>query len=517
MKISEPNAAENIRPSAPADSRERPSQQQLQITNSSLHECDWISTSLCLPPLDAHGGDVIYLRLPAHQSEASRLKQHGGEGYINDRYSSENDNRLSLMQLDNYLATIPQLVLSTQRLLHGDSATKHNTSNQHDHGECFRTTLGKGNQNSRSSNDMQMRQSAPPHHRLITSANSGRVINVLQGEIAHCTASQADILVSDGATTCHIVALWSRYIDSKSDEGQDFIDTIFNGSALATLTHIDGPGYERCVRDAIYEHIQYHSGQSWQITDNNYTADVINSWSHQASFGKGIIDISIHVMGGFNDQNGSSIEISSSVLKTFAAVSSECNYNSIGRRLPQIRMTLKTCAVASANDDGSRCPLGRGLGLEVATGSIFLAEVDDIAEDGDIVPGASANDGISAQGPAVTVRSVRLWASSFHLPRSKQENRLIVIHRPDSNFLCIEPFFFGYHINAQRLLDYSDKKLLLATSTSPDVERNNFVGKVRVSLTYMNRNKSEKIFQLGRPIKFKRVGQNGWILITEES
>jgi len=397
------------------------------------------------------------------------------------------------------------LVLSTQRLLRVDSATKNNISNRRDHSECIRTTPGKDNHSVRSRCDPQMRRVDPPQHRLITSSNAGRVINVLQGEIAHCTSSQADILVSDEATTCHIVALWSRYIDSKSDEGQD--STEFNGNVLATLTHIDRPGYKGCVRNAIDEHIKYHSVQSRQITDDDDTEDVINSCAHQASFEKGIIDISIHILGGFDDQDSRSIEIASSVLQTLAAVSSECNYNAARRRLPQVHMALKTCAVASANDDGTRCPLGRGLGLEVESGSVFLAEVADDR--------AAVNGSVSAQGPEVTLRSVRLWASSFHLPRSEQETRLIVIHRPDSEFLCVESFFFDHHSNAQRLLDLrSDEKLLHITSTSPDVEKPNFVAKVRESLTYMNQNKSKNVFPLGQAINFERVGLNGWINVA---
>ena len=515
MKIGEPTAVENIVQSADTQdnricgqfsSRERPAQQQHQVMNSSTHACDWISTSLRLPPMDAHGGEVLHLRLPANLSEYSHVNQDAEMGYSN---GSENATR-RLVQLDNYLASIPPLVLSTQRLLHVDSATKNNISNRRDHG----TTPGKGNHSSRSRCDPQMRRLDPPRHRLITSSNSGRVINVLQGEIAHCTSSQADILVSDEATTCHIVALWSRYFDSKSDEGRD--STEINGNVLATLTHIDRPGYQRCVRDAINEHIKYHSAQSRQITDDDDTEDVINSCSHQSSFEKGIIDISIHMMGGFNDQDSSSIEITSSVLQTFAAVSTDCNYNSVRRRLPQVRMTLKTCAVSTANDDGTRCPLGRGLGLEVESGSIFLAEVaDDVAKDGDIqVLGAAMNGSVSAQGPEVTLRSVRLWASSFHLPRSEQVIRLIVIHRPDSEFLCIKSFFFDHHSNAQRLLDCSDENLLRFTSTSPDVEKPNFVAKVRESLTYMNQNKSKQVFPLGQPIQYERVGLNGWVKVA---
>ncbi len=433
---------------------------------------------------------MVYLRLPSAQfSEASRLNQHGEKGH--------KKNKLRLMQLDHYLASEPSLVLSTKKILHVDPATKNSIINRHD--ERARTTPGEGNQMSRSGNDPQIRHVVFAEHRLITSSNSGRVINVLQGEIAHCTSSQADILVSDGATTCHIVALWSRYIDSSLDGVQDITATIPKSNMLATLTHIDEPGYERCVRNAIDHHIKYHS-QLRQTANDNSADDGIPSSSGRASFEIGTIEISIHILGGFHDEGSKSLEITSSVLETFAAVSSKSNINFTKNQHPQVCMTLKTCAVGSANDDGTGCPLGRGLGLEVATGNIFLAEV--------------ADDG--AQGPEATLRSVRLWAASFHPLSPKPVRELVVIHRHDSDYLQIDVFVFRSHLNAQRLLDCNDETLLRYTSTSSDVERDNFVSKVRESLTYMNTKTSKMVFPLNEPIKFKRVGLNGWIRIIDK-
>lgn len=177
--------------------------------------------------------------------------------------------------------------------------------------------------------------------------------------------------------------------------------------------------------------------------------------------------------------------------------------------------------------------------MEVATGNIFLAEIEDVdnmhgtvssptpptavvascngigmvAVDSDVhLLNAGANDcHISAQGPAATLRSIRLWASAFH-SQGKQESRLNVIHRPDKDHLCVEPFFFGPHSSAEGLLDCSDEELLHITSTSPDVEKSNFASKVRQSLTFMNGTMSSRVFG-DQPMQYQRVGLNGWVRI----
>ena len=110
--------------------------------------------------------------------------------------------------------------------------------------------------------------------------------------------------------------------------------------------------------------------------------------------------------------------------------------------------------------------------MEVATGNIFLAEIEDVdnmygtvsshtppsavvascngigmvAVDNNVHllnAGANGNH-ISAQGPGVTLRSVPSWALAFH-SRGKQESRLNVIYQPNRDHLSVEPFFFGPH------------------------------------------------------------------------
>jgi hypothetical protein len=232
--------------------------------------------------------------------------------------------------------------------------------------------------------------------------------------------------------------------------------------------------------------------------------------------------MSLHIVGGFNDHDGSSITITNDVLQTFAAVLRDYEGDCF-----RLRITLETCAVASANDDGTGCPLGRGLAMDVATGKAFLAEVDDVelvsshypmttscdrmvTVDHEL-PMTIANCIISAQGPAFTLRSIRIWASAFHSSSRKRVRKLSIIHQPIEDSLIIEPFFFAPHYSLKRLLDCSDDVLLGQTSTSPEVEKSNFASRVRKSFMFMNQNSSSNVFQYGKQIKYNRVGLNGWV------
>jgi hypothetical protein len=189
------------------------------VLAETLYDCEWVTTHLRLPsptPLaDMNSLQDHFLCLPVHVVDDRPV--HGLHESPHEKSkcsvaeSTEVSNQLRLAALNKYLASIP--VFSQHNLFETDLANQGNP------------------------------------HRLITASNSGRVINVIQGEIAHCTPSQADILVSDDATTCHIVAL--RSICSRNILGKDTV--------LATMTHLDGPGYETCLRDAVMEHIKHHN------------------------------------------------------------------------------------------------------------------------------------------------------------------------------------------------------------------------------------------------------------------
>jgi len=494
-------------------------------------------TSLRLPSQNAaQKGDKnnnLYLCLPVQLSKPScSFKKNEEEEECKDDAAS----RLRLSELDHYLAAVAPLASSTQALLFASISL----GNENTHQLRRKAIKHLGRRGRRSKYERQSRLLAKrprsSHHRLVTSTNCGRVINVLQGEIAHCTPSQADVLVSDDATTCHIVAL--RSCRSGSEEGEKTIGSASSSIVLATMTHIDGPGYEYSIRDAVNEHIKHHSIRRKKNYD---TEDCKESCAEQNNVGSSTIEMSIYIMGGFNDTEGSSIEITDSVLQTFAALSNEYDAYSVSRRVPRICMTLETCAVASANDNGTGCPLGRGLAMEVATGNIFLAVIDGSIIHGSTLssthPTASCNGTgkiafnngtplfnpspyssyISAQGPDVVLRTVRIWASAFHPHDGEQGSRLNIIHRPDRDYLTVEPFFFGPHMEARDLLKCTDEYLLQILSTSPEVEKTNFVIKARESLNFMNGTTSMIVFACGQPVKFRRVGQNEWVRISLEN
>ncbi|KAL7554321.1 hypothetical protein ACHAWF_017762 [Thalassiosira exigua] len=501
------------------------------MEDSPSYVCEWITTSLRLP--SQQGG--IFLCLPAQLTEATYVKQNEEkEEYKDDGYCSDTAARMRLSALDRYLATVPALKFSAQRLLFGgptqtvDGGGSKNLSDGITTGatQCERHDTRGSKQDPRL--QFPMHRPVPSGHRLVTATNSGRVINVLQGEIAHCSPSQADLLVSDDATTCHIVALWSRY--SKEGKENNNVAGVANDHVLSTIAHIDGPKYEASLRDAVKEHVKYHC-EHFKNDIEEDAKDINGDLQSQENIGGGTIELSIHIMGGFNDSDGSSIEITDDVLWTLAGLSNEYSADLYARRLPQLIMTLETCVVSSANDDGTGCPLGRGLALEVATGAVFLAEVE--CSHSSTMPSSTltrANCGIrrssfkglmkfqsmarakytSAEGPEVTLRSTRLWASAFHSCGKKQESKLHVIHRPGSDYLCIDPFFFGPHSSAKGLLRYGDQELIQITSTSPEVEKPNFVTKVREALAYMNSTNSARVFNRGQTIEYERVGLNGW-------
>mmetsp|Transcript_28487 Transcript_28487/g.60360 ORF Transcript_28487/g.60360 Transcript_28487/m.60360 type:complete len:555 (+) Transcript_28487:387-2051(+) len=495
--------------------RQHVAHRQGQIIHAPSYVCEWTPTSLRLPSQDTHREDV-YLCLPVRSSEISYSKQNEEkEECKDDEYCSTTTTQLRLLELDRYLSTLHPLVESSQRLLFGVSAPVAQYGNNHEVGHKNSQNMGHPDHRSKYERQPKLRAKQPPkaYHRLVTSTNCGRVINVLQGEIAHCTPSQADVLVSDDATTCHIVALRSRCLGL--DKGEKMTGAASGSAVLATMTHIDGPGYEASIRNAVNEHIRHHSNHSKQHDAEECKENVCSP----------IIDMSIHIMGGFNDQEGSSIEITESILQIFAAISNEYNVDSTRRTLPHLRMTLETCAVSSTNDNGTGCPLGRGLAMNVALGKVFLAEIeDDIIHDTASLsrpltacfngigmdPNAKCVDN-SAQGPHVTLRSMRLWASAFHSRGGKHESRLNIIHRPDRDHLCVEPFFFGPHPAVKGLLDCSDEELLQITSTSPQVEKSNFVSKVRESLNFMSQINSSRVFTGDQPMEFCRVGLNGWV------
>ena len=274
-----------------------------------------------------------------------------------------------------------------------------------------------------------------------TRASPERILYVGQGEVAHAVAQQCDVIVSDRATTCHILAFRST---------SDVADP------LSSLTHIDAASYDVCVRQMVEQHRIHHG-------------------THQ-------VELSVHILGGYQDSQSASRKISNWLIHLLADIAEE--------EQNWMRMTLRDCAITSLNDSGFSSPLGRGLALDLRTGDAFLAS-------------CNAN----VMGPRQTLRSARLWSQST-------TPQLSLIHDQQSSTLSITPFEYSPFEGLDRLLSFSDDVLLQYTSTSPECEEEGFCSSVRSTLTLVRDVPCRVVFVGGRPLTYQRIGTtNTWKVV----
>ena len=276
-----------------------------------------------------------------------------------------------------------------------------------------------------------------------------KVLNICQGEIGHCTAHQADIIVSDKATTCHILAVRSTSTDDSGSE------------PLVSLCHIDKAAYEECVREMIETHKAHHGELS---------LDAIN--------------MDVHLVGGYSDSDGSSVSITEHLVQLLGKISNE--------EKEDIIMTLKTCAVSCLNDDGFGAPIGRGLAVEVSSGHVFLAAVDD-----------------TVTGPATTLRAARLWSSA-------NRTKLSIVHTQLCDDIIVQPIQFAPFKALDALLRLPDHLMLQYTSTSPEVEDDKFCTRVRSTLAFIRDSKPEDIFgpECNQAVHYSRSNKIHWNLVA---
>jgi hypothetical protein len=193
-----------------------------------------------------------------------------------------------------------------------------------------------------------------------------------------------------------------------------------------------------------------------------------------------LLQLVVDVVGGFDDARGVSVKISCWLLKLLARLAKEFR--------DVLTMTLRTCAISSRNDDGSQSPVARGMGIDMKTGEVFLAACD------------------LCVAPAMQLRNARIWAGGGH-------GRLAVVHTPSSDRLTIHPFEFGVFDMLPKYLRMPDTKMIRCTSTSPDVEEEDFCTSVRNTLRFMKAIDCQRVFgpDLDRPLVFERVASsNVW-------
>mmetsp|Transcript_24860 Transcript_24860/g.34739 ORF Transcript_24860/g.34739 Transcript_24860/m.34739 type:complete len:457 (+) Transcript_24860:53-1423(+) len=314
------------------------------------------------------------------------------------------------------------------------------------------------------------------------------VLYVGQGEVAHAVGSQCDIVASDKATTCHIVAFRSTSCGNPHQP-------------LVSLTHVDSDEYETCLRNMIQHHKAHHSNMTPMMEfekqqdepqfQEEKKDDDDTLYYNSSPNSPTMIDMDIHIMGGFNDEDGCSRQISESTMRLLVQIAKEEQHS--------LKMTLKTCAITSMNDTGYQCPLGRGFAINIVTGQVFLCQVSQ-----DLV------------GPQSTLRGVRLWSTS---PEDDRQKQLTTIHTSYSNELVVTPFHFEPFKEIDALLRLPDEIMIRYTSTSPQVEENDFCANVRQTLRYMRNIQSSMVFGVGmdQPLTYRRQSSlegkltNEWI------
>jgi len=323
--------------------------------------------------------------------------------------------------------------------------------------------------------------------RKVFTREQDRLLYVAQGERANGTSDQYDVVMSDKATTCHIVAFRS----STTRKGD---------LPLTSLTHLDGPTYEQCVRDMVQEHLEHHSRDMSRnesrrkrakfVEEEKKSDDCREPQEESKNNLEKDVTIDIHIMGGFDDSDSSSSSITDWLLRLLARMAKEFKDQSV-----RVQMVMKTLVVSSSNNTvdsrKSNCPIGRGLGVDLRTGDVFLP---DTQEDS------------SSNGPVSVLRSVRLWSRCC--AGEGQSHRLSVVHttkdvdnlwssfgydanndiRKEYCLFWVQPFRFKSIPDADVLLGLPDELLLQYTSTSPDVEEAGFCKDVRASITFLKYN-----------------------------
>ncbi len=315
---------------------------------------------------------------------------------------------------------------------------------------------------------------------------SKRVLYVAQGEIAHCVATQADILVSDRATTCHILAL-------RSSCGRP--DNELVASALCTIAHLDATSYSQCIRDAFQAHYEFHAGSE---------TDTVIPY----------IELDIHVVGGFKDTSGDSGKTTSWILNLLADLAEVyC------MKKPTMKMVLRTACVTAANHNHETGgPVVRGLALDCDSGEVYAAYAKH-------------------PGPEMKLRMAKLWLCG-HSPNTCDRisvSKLRIVQTHHSDMVLIEPLFvhesrscrcgflqYQMQVQFQQLLGIKDDKILLKyCSTSPEHEEDDFCDSTRNSFLYVlkqyNSVPKTDLSSTTVPLRFRRIGgSNRWVLIKEK-
>jgi len=382
--------------------------------------------------------------------------------------------------LDEYLCSIPRVASRACDLFNNDNNVC-NSSTDYEH-------------NNHNTNTTTTTTTA-----LNTTTTTTRCLNVLQGEVAHASSLQTDVVVSAEATTCHIVALRS---------------TTSVSVPVVSLAHVD-QAYDSCLEAMVQEHIRHHHHHSNNSTTTTTTTTRADSQvleeQDSDEYGyfwdddeepteyleqvKGrpsededdhyheLIKMELHMLGGFLDKDGTSQELSTSLVTTFSYLAKKYR--------DKVRISLSTAAISCMNSSSSAAdttttmpaaaaPKGRGLGIDIRTGKVFSVKTTLPAH---------------LEGPALEVRLARAWARACSTIKGEKA-ALSVIHdtKSEHGHLRIEPFLYEPLETLNALLQVPDDVLLHYTSTSPECESAQFCGQLRRTLSFLNTVPKENVF-----------------------
>jgi len=365
---------------------------------------------------------------------------------------------------------------------------------------------------------------------LKNAASAQKCLNVLQGEVAHCSEDQTDMLVSAEATTCHVVALRSTHVN--------------NTAALASMAHVDQADvYEHCLEKMVQEHLQHHLDKAMadesddmfgfyddledDKDDECYEKMVQENLQHHLD--KAMADESDDMFGFYDDleddeddecycdydeqqapdepqrcqRHNSFLPLPEFLgrplreARSMPSMPVEMELHIAGGYLDdegtsqglstslvhsfskladkyqgQLRISLSTAAISSMNTTSSG-PRSRGLALNTHTG-----EVTSVAT---ALPSA-------LDGPAMELRNARLWGEQSSKPE------LAVIHTPELDGITIDPFQYQPQPQLDALLKVPDPVLLQVTSTSPQYESERFCTDLRRTLSFVNTVPAHQVF-----------------------
>jgi hypothetical protein len=376
--------------------------------------------------------------------------------------------------LDEYLCSIPRVASRACDLFNNDNNVCNSSSTDYEHNNHNTNTTTTA-----------------------LNTTTTRCLNVLQGEVAHASSLQTDVVVSAEATTCHIVALRS---------------TTSASVPVVSLAHVD-QAYDSCLEAMVQEHIrhhQLHKNNSSTTTTRRADSQVLEE-QHSDEYGyfwddddepteyleqvKGhpsddeddhyheLIEMELHMLGGFLDKDGTSQELSTSLVTTFSYLAKKYR--------DKVRISLSTAAISCMNSSSSAsttadttttmpaAPKGRGLGIDIRTGKVFSVKTTLPAH---------------LEGPALEVRLARAWARASI--KGEKKAALSVIHdtKSEHGHLRIEPFLYEPLETLNALLQVPDDVLLHYTSTSPECESAQFCGQLRRTLSFLNTVPKENVF-----------------------